>query len=166
MNSWTNVSTTGGTFSLDSSAGIPSGPHALRVRTTQSSGVQAFAIQKLAPFASRPSKIRMDFEFRIDAADSVDLVSGAAFAGILTGSHVTDGIIGLEAGTGPALYSGYIASDGSDAEAVFSTAWPPENQWLGRFAIEVSYASSPTGVRTGCVQIYVAGVKQLPRARS
>jgi hypothetical protein len=162
VSAWTNVSTTGAVFSFDKSAGVPSAPQALRVRSSQSSGVQSLAIQKLAPFTSRPSKIRVEFDLQIDAADTVDIVSGVAFAGFLTGAHVTDGVIGVEVGPGPTLFGGYIASDGSDNESAFSTPWPDENQWLGRFALEVTYASSMTGTRTGCLQIYVGGKQQLP----
>ena len=167
FNTWTNVSTTGGTFSFDTGAGVPSGPNALRVRTTTASGVQTLAVQNLAPFAARPSKIRMEFDLRIDAADAVDAISGAAFAGILTGTKLSDGIIGLETSinpalTGPALYGGYIDSSGTDGETAFSTPWPKENQWLDRFAIEITYSSTSAGTRTGCVQIFVAGVKQMP----
>jgi hypothetical protein len=162
LNSWTSSSATGGAFTFDSDPSVPSPPHALRIRTSAPYNVNALVIHQIPAFASRPSKVRLEFAFRIDAGDNVDLLTGAMFAGILTGARVADGIIGLELGPGPALLAGYIdPSDGSSNEAAFSGAFPKENEWIGRYALEVTYASSTSGARTGCVQAYASGVRQL-----
>jgi hypothetical protein len=164
LNSWTTVSTVGATFSFDSSAGVPSSPNALRIRTTSSTDVKALAVRQLAPFATRPSKIRLEFDLRIDAGDTVDVGSGAAFAAILTGTRVSDGIIGVEVGPGPAVLAGYIDATGTPSESALSGAFPTENQWLGRYAIEVTYSTGAiSGNRTGCVQVLVGGTRQLPQ---
>jgi hypothetical protein len=157
LNSWTTFSTTGANFTFDHSAGIPSAPNALRIQTTASSDVKALVVHAIPAFATKPSKIRVEFDLRIDGGDSVSLLSGAAFAAILTGSKVSDGIIGLEVGNGPGLYAGYIDAGGNAGAAPFSSSFPQENVWIGRYGFEITYSGAGSSARTGCVQALVGG---------
>lgn len=55
-----------------------------------------------------------------------------------------------------------LGEENSSSEAPFSGAFPTEKQWTGRYALELSYSSSATtGARTGCVQAYASGARQL-----
>ena len=165
---WTSVSTTNGTFSFDSVASVPSPPHALRVRTTSSSGVTTLAIHTFPAFTKAPSKLRLEFNLRIDAGDGVNGLSGAFFAGILTGTRISDGVMGIEIGPGPALLGGYLeTSNGLNGapppykEYGLPTAFPTEGTWIGPYTVEVDYSSGPAGKRTGCIQILSGGAPQL-----
>jgi hypothetical protein len=163
LNSWTNFSTVGAAFTFDTSAGVPSPPSALRVRTMARSGVQALAVRKIDAFTTRPTSIRLEFALRIDAGDTVDPVTGAAFAGFLTGTRVTDGIVGIKVGPGPALLAGYVEPNNGPAnDTPLPSVFPTENQWLGRYGIEVTYANV-AAVRSACLQILVGGTRQLPQ---
>jgi hypothetical protein len=48
----------------------------------------------------RPRNAVSGFSIRIDAADTVAPLSGAAFAAIMTGPKVADGSVGIEVATG------------------------------------------------------------------
>jgi hypothetical protein len=161
--SWTSVSTTGGTFYLDTGTGVPSPPNALQLRTNSSQDVQALAIHEAARFAKAPSKVRLEFNLRIDAADTVGIASGAAIATLLTGSRIFDGMIGIEVAAGPALHAGYIDPSGTPDDVPFSTPFPAEGKWLDRYAIEVTYSTTAAGTRTACLQVYVGTARQLPQ---
>ncbi len=157
LNSWTTFSTTGGNFTFDHGSGIPSAPNALRIQTTAPNDVKAFVIHAIPAFATKPSKIRLEFDLRIDAGDSVTLLSGAAFAAILTGTRVSDGIIGLEVGNGPGVFAGYVDPSGNAGAAPLSGSFPQENVWLGRYGFEITYSGAGSSARTGCVQALVGG---------
>lgn len=161
LNSWTSFSTTGGTFSFDSGPGVPSSPNALRIRTTSPSDVDAIVVRAIPPFTKSPSKLRLEFDLRIDAGDNVALLSGAAFAGILTGNHVTDGVVGIDIGNGPALVAGYLERSGAVGAAPLTGPFPAENKWLGRYALEITYSAVTSATRAGCAQVYVNGVAGL-----
>jgi hypothetical protein len=164
LNSWTTFSTSGAEFSFDSGAGVPSPPNALRIKTSSTKDVKALVTQKLPPFAKPPSKIRLEFSLRIDAAEAVGFLSGAAFAGIITGSDVTDGVVALEIGNGPALAAGYVepkaAGSGFNA-AGLPGAFPKANAWIGRYAIEIDYTDVTDASRGGCAQVLAGGAPQL-----
>ncbi|HEX4340676.1 MAG TPA: hypothetical protein VH062_32430 [Polyangiaceae bacterium] len=156
------VSTTGGTFSFDTSAGTPSPPHALRVRTNSASNVTAIGIHSIPPFGSAPSKLRLQFALRIDSGDDVGVASGAVFAGIVTGARLADGIIGLEVGPGPSLRAGFQEpANGQPTELPLPSAFPTEGAWLGPYVVEADFSTDRVGTRTGCIQIFDGGVPQL-----
>jgi hypothetical protein len=161
LGSWTSVSTTGGTFSFDSVAGVPSPPHALRIRTTSASAVTAVAIHAMPAFTKAPSRLRLEFDVRIDAGDGVGVASGAMFAGILTGTRLSDGVIGIEIGTGPSLRGGYLEPNGAFKELPLASAFPTEGEWIGPYAVEADYSRDQSGKRTGCIQILSGGAPQL-----
>jgi hypothetical protein len=165
LDSWTSSSTTGATFSFDQSGSVPSPPHALRIRTTSPSDVLALVIHSIPKFATPPSKLRLGFELRIDAGDTIQLGSGVAFAAILAGTRATDRAIAAELGvtTGPVFGAGWVdtvaTTEGDDS----TPAFPVENQWLGRYTLEVTYSSTASGVRAGCVQLLLEEQPQLAK---
>lgn len=164
LNSWTTFSTTGAEFSFDSGVGVPSAPNALRIKTSATKDVKALVTQKIAPFAKPPSKLRLEFSLRIDAADNIGFLSGAAIAGIIAGSDVTEGVVALEIGNGPALVAGYLepkgAGSGFNATAI-AGAFPKTNAWIGRYAIEIDYKEVSDASRGGCAQVLAGGAPQL-----
>jgi hypothetical protein len=164
LGSWTTFSKVGGQFSLDTSAGVPSPPNALEVMTTSTSGVRTLLAQAIRPFASPPTKMRLELALRIDAASSVGFLSAAAFAAILFGSGPEAGSVSLAIGNGPTLSAVYVEpADGgtSFGTSNISAPFPPTNQWDGRYAIEIDYGTAADGGPSACAQIYAGGVPQL-----
>ncbi|HVU05100.1 MAG TPA: hypothetical protein VHE30_25295 [Polyangiaceae bacterium] len=165
LNSFTTYSTVGADFSLDSGAGVPSSPNALRIRTTSDKDVRGIVVQKIAPFSTPPDHVRLEFSLRVDAGGSVAFLSGAAIVALFMGDDVTDGAIALEVGNGPTLSAAYLEPQ---AVGGFGTSnvpglFPKPNQWSGRYALDVTYGASPDvdGGRTGCLELLLGGVPQL-----
>jgi hypothetical protein len=166
LKSWTKFSINNALFSFDSTAGVPSPPHALQIQTT-SDRVDALAINKIPAFVKLPRVVRLEFELRIDAGDYVGPGAGAVFAGILTGERVADGMIGIELAQGSLLRGGYVEPNAVfPSETNFRTAVPPQNDWLGRYAVEIVYSTPSGGTRTGCAQIFRDDVQQLSQCMS
>jgi hypothetical protein len=162
LESWTSSSTTGGTFSFDTSANVPSAPNALRVRTSDAYGVTTLVMHTVPNFAARPKRVRLEFDFRLDAGFSVDPYTTAGLAGLAAGTRSSNSAVAMEIGYGPVLGVGYYdATDGSTGDDVFTSAFPPENQWLGRYALEITYTATAAGTKKACAQAYVHGQPQL-----
>lgn len=158
-NSWSGYTLLGGAFSLDTGPNVPSPPNALKVATSATSNVDTLLLQTLPRPQGPVSKVRLDFSLEVDSAANIGLLSAAAYAAIIFGTDATGSVVALTLGNGPkmsALYSeGPDAGWGGTTGTSFQTAFPAENQWAGRFAIEVTFSGSGSA-RTGCVQAYVA----------
>jgi hypothetical protein len=166
LESFTNYSQNGAAFSLDNGGGVPSPPNALRIRTSVDHDVKAILTQKIAPFVDPPNKLTLEFSMRIDAGSAVGVLSGAAVAAIFTGTDVVDGAMALEIGNGPSLVAGYLEPKGTPGLGFGSSslpgAFPQTNQWLGRYALQITYGNGDGG-RTGCLQVLAGGIAQLPK---
>jgi hypothetical protein len=159
-NAWTSYSLLGGSFSLDTSATGPSPPNALQFATSSTSNVQALLVEALPALATPPASIRLDFQLRIDDASGIGTLASAPFAAILLGDSAHGPVVALQLAAGPKL--GAVWSEGADAGlsgfggAPFTSSFPTEGAWAGRFALEIQYTSADGG-RAGCVQAYTNG---------
>lgn len=159
----TTYSVLGAEFSLDTGTGMPSPPNVFRVRTTVTKDVRSLIYKELAPFSKQVSKIRLEFSMRIDKAANVGFLSGAAFAAIVTGADITDGVVALQIGQGPTLAVGYLEAQSAGTGFGSQNAsgpFPTLNQWAARYALEIEYSDGDSG-RTGCAQLLVGGIPQL-----
>lgn len=165
FNAWGNYSVIGGQFSFSTGGGIPTRPNALRVVTTSTSNVKTLISKSIPAFATLPSKLHLEFTLRIDKAENIGYLAGSGFAAILDGTEITDGVVAIT--IGQALIGGanvlgvaYIAplSDGG-SQIDSKTAqgpFPPTNQWIGRYALDIQYTTGATG-RSGCARLLAAG---------
>ena len=174
LSSWTTYSTIGGSFSFDGS-NVPSGPNALAVATTSTSGVRTLVIHAMSGATAGVTKQRLEFDLLIDDASNIGALSAAAVAAIVFGSDVNAGAVALAFGNGPsntttlgAVYLGPSVEGGLPAfgSANAPPPFPTLGQWDGRFAIEIDYGpvGPPTdgaAVSTACAQLFVGGNPQL-----
>ncbi len=167
LSSWTTYSAVGGRFTFDTGADVPSPPNALKVSTTTDKNVQTLVLKTLEPFAAPPNKLRLEFALRVDAAADVGFLSGAAFAGLIMGRQVADGVVALAAGpksgTDPSLAAAYVEPQNTGFNSANArAALTQSSQWNGHYALEIDY-STVDGSRTGCVRVLLAEVDQLPQ---
>lgn len=167
-NSWGSYSVIGGQFSLLTGGSVPSRPNALHVATTVTSNVKTLVAKTLAPLAVSPSKLHLEFALRIDKAENIGYLAGAAFAAILNGTEVSDG--GVAVAIGQALAGGSnvlevayvepLADGGTNVNAkAASGPFPQLGQW-GRYALDIQYSTGASG-RSGCARLLAAGVDLL-----
>ncbi len=155
LGTWTTTSSVNGLFDLDTRAGVPSPPNALRVTTTNTSGVQTLVSQHIQAFPMPATHLRLEFDLRIDQAGPVGFLSAAGLAGIALGPGLDHGVVGLAIGSGPTLIAFYLQPASADAGAAglgtasSSAPFPNTGAWDGRFAVDVTYTSS-----SGCLQLY------------
>jgi hypothetical protein len=149
---WSSFEQTNGNFKLDPS-GPPSPPNALEV--IGANGAKAVVLKTLS-VTKRPTKLRLEFDLRLNSTGSVGLLSAVGLAAIAFGSTVSDGFAALSIGNGPSLSAWWVdsADAGASDAGTFkgsnaSGAFPGTGAWAARYAIEVDYLAT-----TGCVQIY------------
>jgi hypothetical protein len=163
-------SVVGGQFSFVTDGSVPSKPNALHVVSTATSGVKTLLARTLPAFSAPANRVRLEFTLRIDKAENVGYLAGAAFAAILNGREVTDGAVAIAVGTtilnATVLELGYVEPT-TDAGTRFNSdnaqgPFPPLNQWIGRYAIDIQY-SGTSSARTGCARLLAGGVNQLSK---
>ena len=159
-NSWSGYTLLGGAFSLDTGPNVPSPPNALKVATSATSNVDTLLLRDASP----PPGPGEQGEARLLSGGRQCRQHWSALGGCVRGHHLRHGRhrVGRRANARKrpeemsALYSeGPDAGWGGTTGTSFQTAFPAENQWAGRFAIEVTFSGSGSA-RTGCVQAYVA----------
>jgi hypothetical protein len=167
-----NYSLVGGQFSLASDGSAPSKPNSLRMMTTAQNDVKTLLAHTLAPFASLPSRVRVDFSLRVNKVENLGALAGAAVVALLNGREVSDGGVAIAVGAdilarSQALlaYVGPTPADGGTPG--FGTepvqgAFPPLNQWIGRYAIDIQYSGSSTA-RTGAADVLAGGASLLQK---
>lgn len=154
LGSWSNFEQSNGTFALDTMGSPPSPPNALRV--TGADRAQVLVVKTFKPFASTPSRVRLEFALKVRSPGNVGYLSAVGFAAIAFGNAIDDGYAAMAIGNGPALAAVWAqAADAgpNDAGPLQASsaqgAFPSSGVWAGRFAIEVDYSGGG-----GCVQIY------------
>ena len=99
--------------------------------------MQTLVSKTLPVFAQPPSRIRLDFSLRVDTAE-VTAFAGAAYAGMIMGDDVSDGVVALAITNGPTLSAALITptSPGATAPtpviASAQGAFPTTGQWAGK----------------------------------
>jgi hypothetical protein len=153
LGSWSSFEQMNGNFKLDTAAGAPSPPNALEA--IGASGAKVIVLKTL-PVAGSPTRLRLEFDLRIDSPGNVGFLSAVGVAAIAFGSSINDGYAALAIGNGPVLQGAWVdAADGgaSDAGSFKSSnssgPFPASGVWAGRYAIEIDYSAA-----TGCVQIF------------
>ena len=156
LSSWSSFEQSGGSFDFDTTSAL-SPPNALEVKGA--SGAQTLVLETFPRLHARPTKIRLEFDLRIDSPGSVGAFSAAGFAAIAYGTGVADGYVALAIGNdfGNVLAGAWAIADGSAAGDAGSyatsssgTAFPSSGTWAGRFAIEIDYDASGSA----CLQGY------------
>jgi hypothetical protein len=164
LNAWTAYAQSGGLFALDTTAGLPSPPNALTVETTSGTNVKTLVEEVLSNLPSKPNKLRLEFDLRVDSPGTVGTLSTAPFAAIALGADLeSTGVVALAIGNGPTLSAIYLVPDdgGSGFSAANASSFPEVGVWDGRFALEIDYTTSGGSGRNGCAQIYQAGQQLL-----
>lgn len=150
----------------------PDGQAAAALEVKGASGAQTLVLETFPRLDARPTKIRLEFDLRIDSPGSVGAFSAAGFAAIAYGTGVADGYVALAIGNdfGNVLAGAWAIADGSAAgdagsyaTSSSSTAFPSSGTWAGRFAIEIDYDASggaclqgyrgPTPLLTSCMPL-------------
>jgi hypothetical protein len=153
LGTWSTFQQTGGIFKFDTS-GAPSAPNALEATGTNSAKV---VVLKTFPISRTATKVRMDFDLRINSSGSVGLLSAAGLAALAFGSSISDGFASIAIANGPALSAAWAASADAGTAADAGTfkasnatgTFPATGVWAARYGIEVDYSASG-----GCVQIF------------
>jgi hypothetical protein len=161
LSSWSSFEASGGQFTFDSDASVPSPPNALVATATATSNAspQVLLIQTMPAITARPTSTRLEFDLRIDQAGMVGALAASAFAVIVDGTNASDGVVALAIGSGPKLAAAWTApadagtEDGTTYGGMSSTQpFPTTGSWSGRYAIDITYSGTTT--KTACAQIY------------
>jgi hypothetical protein len=153
---WPSYVQNKGFFALDTT-NAQSPPHALRA--VGDAGAQVLVVHALPALTRAPTRMRLEFDLRVNGAGNVGWLSAAGFAAIAFGSTIEDGYAGLAIGSGPVLAAAWsVSSDAGPTDAgAYATAsgpsgsFPSAGQWAGRYALEIDFDAT---THAGCIQVY------------
>jgi hypothetical protein len=161
---WTTSAQVGGTFSLVQSSDNPSPPNALAVAGSGPSS-NAIVVQAFPSLPTKYSRLRLEFDFRVNQAPKVGLLAAGAFAAIAYDpGDVTNTSVALGVGYGSTVAVAYTEPGTVPGLRAATAPFPMAGVWAGRFALEIDYGAvaAVDGGSGACAQLYEGGAAVLP----